>query len=44
MSGLRVGSVFQVEGPLKNTSAKVRIGISHVTPLIVKPNKVGISL
>ena len=27
----------------KSTQAKIRIGISHINPLIMKPNKVGIS-
>ena len=30
-------------GPQKSTQAKIRIGISHINPLIMKPNKVGIS-
>ena len=32
-----------IVGPQKSTSAKIRIGISHINPLIIKPNKVGIS-
>ena len=31
-------------GPQKSTQAKIRIGISHINPLIKKPNKAGISL
>ena len=30
--------------PQRRTQAKIRIGISHINPLIVKPNKVGVSL
>ena len=30
-------------GSKKSQKAKIRIGISHINPLIMKPNKVGIS-
>ena len=31
-------------GPEKAHKQKIRIGISHINPLIMKPNKVGMSL
>ena len=35
--------VASTVGPQKSTQAKIRIGISHISPLIMKPNRVGIS-
>ena len=39
----RVLGFVVYRAPKKHIS-KIRIGISHINPLIMKPNKVGISL
>ena len=44
MQGIELWAASGFLGPQKGTEAKIRIGISHINPLIMKPNKVGISL
>ena len=43
-SGFRVHEALRVESRAPKKHISIRIGISHMNPLIMKPNKVGISL